>query len=275
MARETLEQKAMRIAQETGLDPVNVLQGMQMGDIDFIRAVAPYVNDPADIDTRKARFHGLTEAEAGRTGTYGFKGFSVPKEYSKEPLYNPFNISTDDGMLKQIPKEAGTVNAINEGAASTWGHEYRHQLEQDGKSEIANKYIDLVAAQTPADWKQALYYLRDAKVSDLRNKLKSYASRDNREKTEQKLEKTLKVYGDAIRADTPKTRDALKKLLVESKAMPYIKNTFYNPARPDDYEYPVSRRWKEFVSDDWEKDKEKESKLRKKANTANTFWDAL
>ncbi len=56
MARETLEQKAMRIAQETGLDYENVLQGMQMGDIDFQMAVAPYMGYKGEIDPAKHEF---------------------------------------------------------------------------------------------------------------------------------------------------------------------------------------------------------------------------
>ena len=277
---ETLEQKALRIAQETGLDPVNVLQGMQMGDADFIRAIAPYVNDPADIDLKKARFHGFTEAEAGRTGTYGFKGFSVPKRYSKEPMDNPYLIRTDDGMLKQIPKEAGTVNAVNEGSAVTWAHEYRHQLGQDGGGEGWNRKIDLITADTLGDWKKALKFMEDDELATLLKKQKRKLSKEDREALNKRLATAKTVYKDAIKKDTPETTAALKKHLKDTKKLDYIKYFIYDEEfknNPMHAKYPsASRRWKKFVSDDWEADKDKDLEAqKKKAKSANTFWDAI
>ena len=272
MAKETLEQKAMRIAIEYNLDPQAVLQGMQMGDNDFIRAIAPYVNNPSDIDPSIARFHGMTEKQAPRGTQFDLKGFSVPEEYSSK---NPYKLRTADGLMKVIPKEAGTVNVVNEGQATTWGHEYRHQLGQDGGSEWNNRYIDLIAAETPSDWKQALEALGNKEITTLLKQRDNNSNPKNAKKIEKRLASALTVYKEAIDKDTPESKANLKKHLEETKALSVLKNNFYNPNSTEDSKYPVSRRWKKFISEDWEKDKEKDSDKRKKANTAKTFWDAL
>ena len=110
MARETLEQKAMRIAQENGLDYKNVLQGMQMGDIDFQMAVAPYMGYKGEIDPSIARFHSLPEGATSR-----LQGFSVASDSTK-PYINVGSAYGSSGDFMLLPSEAGTVNTIGAGA---------------------------------------------------------------------------------------------------------------------------------------------------------------
>ena len=174
MAKETNEQKALRISTENNLDYNAVLQGMQMGDIDFQMAIAPYLGYKGEIDPSIARFHGLPQG----TPTLPLKGFSVPKDTPERLLTQGKEVSTRSGDTYVFPKEAGTVNTIGTGAtADTWAHEYRHQtnedsvlsgLEEGGKfniheyniytskgyrkaSEVSNRLLDIRNAQKPSE----------------------------------------------------------------------------------------------------------------------------
>jgi len=190
MAKETNEQKALRISTENNLDYNAVLQGMQMGDIDFQMAIAPYLGYKGEIDTDIARFHGLPQG----TPTLPLKGYSVPKDTPQHFLTQGQEVSTRTGDTYVFPKEAGTVNTIGAGAtAETWAHEYRHQtnedsvlsgLEEGGEfniyeyniytskghrkaSEVSNRLLDIRNSQKTSEIKEAVSWLASNDLSRL------------------------------------------------------------------------------------------------------------
>jgi len=202
MARETLEQKAMRIAQETGLDYENVLQGMQMGDIDFQMAVAPYMGYKGEIDPSIARYHALPKGVRS-----SLKGFSIPST-SKTPYINVGSFAKARGDSFLLPAEAGTVNAIDDGATpATWAHEYAHQYRKDkalldkafpesgeydmdayfaftkfgrkNAPEINARVLDIRNAQNINELLDPVQYIANAEIKHLENEIDKAFSTDN------------------------------------------------------------------------------------------------
>jgi len=264
MARETLEQQAMRIAQETGLDYNNVLQGLQMGDIDFQMALAPYFNYKGAIDPSIARYHGLTP-EQSRGKELTLKGFSVGEQGGGKP----FTYEAADGSLVSIPKEASTVNAIDRGAtANTWAHEYRHQEGTDTRSEKGNRVIDLATAMTKKDWSKALNFLKDDVYRDVRRRQRSGTKEELRT-----AEETYKTASDVIRRNTkknPSTQDKadLQKFL-KTKYGWYLER-LYGVKHDNTEKFPMNSMFKTFIKEDFDNKLKEEQ-----AKTAKTFKEAL
>lgn len=181
MARETLEEKAFRIAKELNLDPVNVLQGMQMQDIEFQMSIAPYMNYKGPIDTSAARVHNVPRG----TPELSLLGYAIPADIPPELAARDQEAYSNTGDVYLFPKEAGTVNVIGEATPETWAHEYRHLTEKDavlnslgdGKRfnkkeqeifrskglkqarEVNNRVLDIRNAQKPSEIEEAVNWL--------------------------------------------------------------------------------------------------------------------
>jgi len=272
---ETLEQKALRIAQETGLDPVNVLQGMQMGDVEFQMSIAPYLDYTGDIDPSVARFHGLPSG----TPALSKQGFFVPPQYKGKPYTIPFELEKPYAD-HVIPVEPLTVNTIDKGAtANTWAHEYRHRagtdqllstLGQDQRfntesfdvykskgwqsaQEINNRVLDIRSSQKPSEIKEALAFLIATDINQTKAKLKN--------KEDSTLEKHLSNLRDVFFFAQKDINDPLVKK--------YFKEEYKDFNRLYDKVVPLkSSTFLKFMSDD--KDDKDE-----KAKTAKTFREAM
>ena len=288
MARETLEQKAMRIAQETGLDYENVLQGMQMGDIDFQMAVAPYMGYKGEIDPSKTRIHGLFQD----TPTLFTKGFSVAPESTNT---NPVEVRSVRSLTPKsksretylFPQEAGTVNilGIENTTPSILGHEYRHQEEIDQMfgipalgsddfsekdfetfmskanrnyytaTELNNRVLDIRSSQNESDIKKGIQYLLS---NDFSNSLKEL-SKTSDEKEKNKIKERVDYL-----------RDLYYNKLDEDINHPEIKKYFKEEYKPFNEMYDkknmyTSPTFLKYISDDKEE----------KAKTAKTFKESL
>ena len=278
MARETLEQKAMRIAQENGLDYKNVLQGMQMGDIDFQMAVAPYMGYKGEIDPSIARFHSLPEGATSR-----LQGFSVASDSTK-PYINVGSAYGSSGDFMLLPSEAGTVNTIGAGATpSTWAHEYNHQYEKErelykksmsggkgsvnaykaftmfGKKdapEINARILDIRNAQNMSDVYEAVNYIAKTEIQNLEKEAEEALDSDNTRKA-----KYLQSEANLIR----------KNILIDA-TNESIKNYINENLNAMNVEYDKlgafkSNLFKKIISDTENKEKQ--------AKTAKTFKESL
>tara|TARA_R110002072_G_scaffold293366_1_gene462643 strand:- start:400 stop:1194 length:795 start_codon:yes stop_codon:yes gene_type:complete len=264
MPKETLEQKAKRISQENGLDYKNVLQGMQMGDIDFQLAIAPYSNYKGTLDPSLARYHGLTPEQIGRD-RLTLKGFSVGEQESDRP----YVFEANDNSLISIPKEANTVNALDRGAiASVWAHEYRHQEGTDASTETANRIIDLATAMNKTDWSKALDFIRDDIFKSYKRQIKT-GSKENKKEAEMFYKKARGII-HRNKKKNPSTQDKanLQKLL-KTKYSWHLEN-LYGVKNDSNEKYPMNNMFKKFITTDFN-DKLKEEK----AKTAKTFKEAL
>ena len=264
MARETLEEKAMRIAQETGLNYNNVLQGMQMGDVEFQMAIAPYSNYKGTIDPSIARFHGLTPEQSGGRDL-NLKGFSIGERGSDQP----YTYKAADGSLVSIPKEPNTVNTIDSAAvANTWAHEYRHQEGTDSKTEKGNRVIDLATAVTKTDWSKALNFLKDDVLKDARR----WNRIGDKEKAKA-AEEMYKTASDVIGRNTkknPSTQDkADLQEFLKTKYGWFLKS-FYGVKHDNTEKYPMNSMFKKFIKEDFDNKLKEEQ-----AKTAKTFKEAL
>jgi len=117
------------------------------GNMEFQMEIAPYVGYQGPVDPSIARFHGLPFSEKTT-----LKGFTVPDGYEAK---KPYMYAGEEGIFA-IPKEQGTVNAVNADATpNVWGHEYRHRQDMD-MSEKQNRLLDGYYAQDQASWKAAV-----------------------------------------------------------------------------------------------------------------------
>lgn len=288
MARETLEQKAMRIAQETGLDYENVLQGMQMGDIDFQMAVAPYMGYKGEIDPRKTRIHSLFQD----TPTLFTKGFSVAPESTNTNPYEARSVQSLTPKSKSretylFPQEAGTVNilGVENATPSILGHEYRHQEEIDQMfgipafgsddfskkdfetfmskanrnyytaKELNNRVLDIRSSQNESDIKKGIKYLLANDFSNSLKELKKTSDEKEKNKIKKRVDYLRDLYYNKIDEDI--NRPEIKKYFKE-EYKPF--NEMYD--KKNMYTSPTFLK---YISDDKEE----------KAKTAKTFKESL
>ena len=288
MARETLEQKAMRIAQETGLDYENVLQGMQMGDIDFQMAVAPYMGYKGEIDPRKARIHSLFQD----TPTLFTKGFSVAPESTNTNPYEARSVQSLTPKSKSretylFPQEAGTVNilGVENTTPSILGLEYRHQEKIDqtfgipsvGRDdfsekdfdtfmskanknyykaiELNNRVLDVRSSQNESDIKRGIKYLLANDFSTSLNKLSKTSDEKEKNKIKEKVAYLRDLYFNKIDEDMnhPEIKKYFKEEYKPFNEMYDKKNMYTSPT------------FLKYISDDKEE----------KAKTAKTFKESL
>lgn len=288
MARETLEQRAMRIAQENGLDYENVLQGMQMGDIDFQMAVAPYMGYKGEIDPSKTRIHRLFQG----TPTLATKGFSVdPESTNTNPLVAmPAQSLTSKSKSREkylFPTEAGTVNilGVENTTPSILGHEYRHQekidqtfgipsVNRDDFSkkdfdtfmskanrnyheavELNNRVLDVRSSQNEADIKKGIAYLLANDFSNSLSELSKTSDEKEKNKIKEKVDYLRDLYYNKIEEDInhPEIKKYFKKEYKPFNEMYDKKNMYTSPT------------FLKYISDDKEE----------KAKTAKTFKESL
>ena len=269
MARETLEQKAMRIAQENGLDYENVLQGMQMGDIDFQMAVAPYMGYKGEIDPSIARFHGFTPEQRSDAAGLNLKGFQVKPNLSGIEL-PPFTYETDSGEVVEIPKEFNTVNAIDSGASpTTWAHEYRHHERTDGKAEAGNRIIDLATSMNKKDWNEALEFIEDDAFRVARYKVRAASTPEDKIKANKNWNDIEDLMSRNLK-DNP-TAEEKKRLrdFLNKNYKWWLENLYGRNL--DKKEFPINNMFKKFMTEDFDDIIKKEEK----AKTAKTFKESL
>ena len=268
MARETLEQKAMRIAQENGLDYENVLQGMQMGDIDFQMAVAPYMGYKGEIDPSVARFHGFTPEQRSDKGLK-LKGFQVKPNLGGREL-PPYTYETDSGEVVEIPKEFNTVNAIGDGASPrTWAHEYRHHERTDAKAEIGNRIIDLATSMNKKDWNEALKFIEDDAFKDARYKVRAASTPEDRAEVNKNWNDIKDLISKNLK-NNPTSED--KKRLRDFISTDYkwwLENLYGRNL--DKTKFPMNNMFKKFMTEDFDDVIKKEER----AKTAKTFKESL
>lgn len=288
MARETLEQKAMRIAQETGLDYENVLQGMQMGDIDFQMAVAPYMGYKGEIDPSKTRIHGLFRG----TPTLFTKGFSVAPESTNTNPYEARSVQSLTPKSKSretylFPQEAGTVNilGVENAIPSILGHEYRHQEEIDQMfgipalgsddfskkdfetfmskanrnyhtaKELNNRVLDIRSSQNESDIKKGIKYLLANDFSNSLNELKKTSDEKEKNKIRKRIDYFRDLYYNKIDGDI--NHPEIKKYFKEEYK---LFNEMYD--KKNSYTSPTFLK---YMSDNKEE----------RAKTAKTFKESL
>ena len=268
MARETLEQKAMRIAQENGLDYENVLQGMQMGDIDFQMAVAPYMGYKGEIDPSVARFHGLTPEQRSDKGLK-LKGFQVKPNLGGREL-PPYTYETDSGEVVEIPKEFNTVNAIGDGASPrTWAHEYRHHERTDAKAEVGNRIIDLATSMNKKDWNEALKFIEDDAFKVARYKVRAASTPEDRAEVNKNWNDIKDLISKNLK-NNPTSED--KKRLRDFISTDYkwwLENLYGRNL--DKTKFPMNNMFKKFMTEDFDDVIKKEER----AKTAKTFKESL
>jgi len=268
MARETLEQKAMRIAQENGLDYENVLQGMQMGDIDFQMAVAPYMGYKGEIDPSVARFHGLTPEQRSDKGLK-LKGFQVKPNLGGREL-PPYTYETDSGEVVEIPKEFNTVNAIGDGASPrTWAHEYRHHERTDAKAEVGNRIIDLATSMNKKDWNEALKFIEDDAFKVARYKVRAASTPEDRAEVNKNWNDIQDLISKNLK-NNPTSED--KKRLRDFISTDYkwwLENLYGRNL--DKTKFPMNNMFKKFMTEDFDDVIKKEER----AKTAKTFKESL
>lgn len=268
MARETLEQKAMRIAQENGLDYENVLQGMQMGDIDFQMAVAPYMGYKGEIDPSVARFHGFTPEQRSDKGLK-LKGFQVKPNLGGREL-PPYTYETDSGEVVEIPKEFNTVNAIGDGASPrTWAHEYRHHERTDAKAEVGNRIIDLATSMNKKDWNEALKFIEDDAFKVARYKVRDASTPEDRAEVNKNWNDIQDLISKNLK-NNPTSED--KKRLRDFISTDYkwwLENLYGRNL--DKTKFPMNNMFKKFMTEDFDDVIKKEER----AKTAKTFKESL
>jgi hypothetical protein len=128
----------------------------QMADVEFQMGIKPYMPEGSKIDPKKARVHALPPEY--RDKDFNVKAFSVPEGYTGEGYDLPYGRDRIE-----IPAESGTVNVIGAKQATNrlWGHEYRHQEDQDAGSEIRNRLVDMMMSQNKQDINDSVDLLKD------------------------------------------------------------------------------------------------------------------
>ena len=251
-------QEAQEYASETGLDYENVLQGMQMGDIDFQMAVAPYMASGATIDPSIARFHGMTP-EQRPEGDLQLKGFSTGEKTGL-----PYSYIAKNGDIVQIPREPFTVNTIDSAATpQTWAHEYRHQEGADGGSEIENRLIDLGTSQNKKDWNNALSLLADNLHTDSKVSL-NYLAKTPEEKT--KVLKEFKTLSNLIERNKNKNPTAKDQKLLRDylkKEYGWALRSLYGDDMDSDEKFPMNNMFRKFITEDFDDNLKKEGRSNK------------
>lgn len=248
-SNETLEQKARRISEELNLDYENVLMGMQMGDIEFQMAIAPYMPKGAKIDPRAYRLHRTDDLPK-----LGVLGFAVPYDTPEEQLKN----YKEKGMLASttlgkeqysFPAEPDTMNilGIKNSNPKILAHEYRHlenlekffgkdiqdedvsakdifaYLSKGDPREVNNRILDLRFAQKHEDILSALNYLinRDFRILMI-DKAKASTEKE-KEKIQNKIDKLYKLYSSNSKQGKL-DREQIKKIDPELKE--YFKDSY-------------------------------------------------
>ena len=276
MAKLTNEEKALRISRQTGLDYTNVLQGLQMADIEFQMAVAPYSGYEGPIDPSIARYHSLPEGAQS-----GLLGFSTPSEAANHYISAAsFDAGGDEIM---VPAEPGTVNVIGAKGATpaTWAHEYSHQLEKDkslykkakssgsmdaylvftkfgskNAQEVGQRVLDIRSAQNMDDVSTAVNYIAKEEIKSLESQIDKAFSEDDVEEARRLLNKSNSITENIINNPTDQSvTDYIKTSLSDV-------NTEY-----DKIGAFKSNLFKKIVSS--KDDKEQ------KAKTAKTFKESL
>ena len=219
-SNETLEQKARRISEELNLDYENVLMGMQMGDIEYQMAIAPYMPKGAKIDPRAYRLHRTDDLPK-----LGILGFAVPYGTSEEQLkdYKEKGMLASTVLGKEqysFPAEPDTINILGgkNSNPKILAHEYRHlenlekffgkdiqdedvsakdifaYLSKGDPREVNNRILDLRFAQKHEDILSALNYLinRDFRILMI-DKAKASTEKE-KEKIQNKIDKLYKLY---------------------------------------------------------------------------------
>jgi len=230
MAKLTNEEKALRISRQTGLDYNNVLQGLQMADIEFQMAIAPYTGYEGPIDPSIARYHSLPEGSQS-----GLLGFSTPSEAANRYISAAsFGAGGDEIML---PAEPGTVNAVGAKGAtpSTWAHEYSHQLEKDrslykkamqatdrfgndsidtdaylaftkfgskNAAEVGQRVLDIRSAQNMDDVFTAVKYIANEELKNLESQIDEAFSEDDVKKARKLFDKSTSITENIINNPT-------------------------------------------------------------------------
>ena len=224
MAKLTNEEKALRISRQTGLDYNNVLQGLQMADIEFQMAIAPYTGYEGPIDPSIARYHSLPEGSQS-----GLLGFSTPSEAANRYISAAsFGAGGDEIML---PAESGTVNVIGAKGATpaTWAHEYSHQLEKDrslykkaksddsidaylaftkfgskNAQEVNQRVLDIRSAKNMDDVSTAVNYIAKEEIKSLESQIDRAFSEDDVEEARRLLKKSNSITENIINNPTDK-----------------------------------------------------------------------
>jgi len=222
MAKLTNEEKALRISRQTGLDYTNVLQGLQMADIEFQMAVAPYSGYEGPVDPSIARYHSLPEGAQS-----GLLGFSTPSEAANHYISAAsFGAGGDEIM---VPAEPGTVNVIGAKGATpaTWAHEYSHQLEKDkslykkakssgsmdaylaftkfgskNAQEVGQRILDIRSAQNMDDVSTAVNYIAKEEIKSLESQIDKAFSEDDVEEARRLLNKSNSITENIINNPT-------------------------------------------------------------------------
>ena len=137
-------------------DLISQQMNKQMADVEFQMGVAPYMPKGSKIDPKKAKVHSLPPEY--RDTNFNVKAFSVPEGYTGTGYDLPYGRDTIE-----IPAESGTVNVIGAKQATNrlWGHEYRHQEDQDAGSEIRNRLVDMMMSQNKQDITDSVDLLKD------------------------------------------------------------------------------------------------------------------
>lgn len=230
MAKLTNEEKALRISRQTGLDYNNVLQGLQMADIEFQMAIAPYTGYESPIDPSIARYHPLPEG-----ANSGLLGFSTAPDAPNH--YIPSASFGARGDKIMLPAESGTVNAVGAKGAtpSTWAHEYSHQLEKDrslykkamqatdrfgndsidtdaylaftkfgskNAAEVGQRVLDIRSAQNMDDVFTAVKYIANEELKNLESQIDEAFSEDDVKKARKLFDKSNSITENIINNPT-------------------------------------------------------------------------
>jgi len=145
-ARRFLTRAAKDMSEE---QQKNFLGSLQLGDIEFQAAVAPYMPKGAKIDPSRARLKTFPIQEVDERYASD-KGISWKgDDYYPQKVRDP---TVPDGF-QAISIDPNTVSAIQARNANpqVWAHEYKHFEELDGGSEYANRVMDIMASQNYDD----------------------------------------------------------------------------------------------------------------------------
>jgi len=269
----TNEEKALKISRQTGLDYNNVLQGLQMADVEFQMAIAPYSGYEGPIDPSIARYHSLPKG--AQSGLLGFATSpDAPNHYISAGVLN------GDDLL--IPAEPGTVNVVGARGATpaTWAHEYSHQLEKDrslykqakagdkididaleayikfgsgNAQEVNQRFLDLRGAQNMDDVFSAVDYIANEELRRLERQIDRAFEEDDVETARELFDKTTYLVEDIINNPT------------EESVKDYIKTTLSDVNKEyDKIGSFKSNLFKKLVNDN-----------EQRAKTAKTFKESL
>ena len=240
-SNETLEQKARRISEELNLDYENVLMGMQMGDIEYQMAIAPYMPKGTKIDPRAYRLHRTDDLPPLMA-----LGFAVPYDSLGEKLEEKGKfVSTVMGRENYyFDAEPNTINilGIENSNPQILAHEYRHLEKLDklfGKDlkdvsakdmqayfskgdfrEVNNRVLDLRFAQKHEDVLSALNYLINRDLRILMIDKSKASTEEEKEKIQNKFDKLYELYhskqGKLDRKQIKKIHPELKEYFKDS-----------------------------------------------------------